>query len=328
MRNVTKMREGIAVAGSILVDKINEISAYPQEGELTKILNIEKSVGGCVPNVAIDLKRICPKLPVKAFGKIGKDENGEYVKDVLSISGVDITGLSVCEDKTSFTEVMSVSGGQRTFFTYAGASADFGVNDVDLDKLNTKMIHLGYFLLLDKVDNGDGEKILRESKKKGIKTSIDLVSENSNRYSVVLPCLKYVDNLIINETEAGALAGIEAKDGNLIEIAKKLKSFGVAERVIIHTPSLGICVSDKGETVVPSYKLPEKFIVGTTGAGDAFCAGALYGIYQGKSDREILEFASSVAVASLSKASATDGIGTEQDIQELCKGFNRKEICL
>ena len=269
------MREGIAVAGSILVDKINEISAYPKEGELTKILNIEKSVGGCVPNVAIDLKRICPKLPVKAFGKIGKDENGEYVKDVLSISGVDITGLSVCEDKTSFTEVMSVSGGQRTFFTYAGASADFGVNDVDLDKLNTKMIHLGYFLLLDKVDEGDGEKILRESKKKGIKTSIDLVSENSNRYSVVLPCLKYVDNLIINETEAGALAGIEAKDGNLIEIAKKLKSFGVAERVIIHTPSLGICVSDKGETVVPSYKLPEKFIAGTTGAGDAFYAGIL-----------------------------------------------------
>ena len=328
MRNVTKMREGIAVAGSILVDKINEISAYPQEGELTKILNIEKSVGGCVPNVAIDLKRICPKLTVKAFGKLGNDENGEYVKDVLKKNGIDIIGLSVCEDKTSFTEVMSVSGGQRTFFTYAGASADFGVNDVDLDKLNTKMIHLGYFLLLDKVDNGDGEKILKESKKKGIKTSIDLVSENSDRYKLVLPCLKYVDNLIINEVEAGALTNIEPKKENLIEIARALKGYGVTERVIIHTPKLGICVSEKGETVVPSYELPEQFIAGTTGAGDAFCAGALYGIYQGKSDREILEFASSVAVASLSKADATGGIRTENEIKELCKEFKRKEICL
>ena len=48
------MKSGIAVAGSILVDEINEISAYPNAGELTKIRSLKKSVGGCVPNVAID----------------------------------------------------------------------------------------------------------------------------------------------------------------------------------------------------------------------------------------------------------------------------------
>ena len=119
------MRSGIAVAGSILVDNINEISAYPKAGELTKIKNVQKSVGGCVPNVAIDLKRICPDLAVKAVGKIGADENGEYVKEILFNNGVDIENVSVGEEKTSFTEVMSVTGGQRTFFTYAGASADY-----------------------------------------------------------------------------------------------------------------------------------------------------------------------------------------------------------
>ena len=51
-------RNGIAVAGTILLDKINEISAYPQCGELTKIQNVSFAVGGCVPNVAIDLKKI------------------------------------------------------------------------------------------------------------------------------------------------------------------------------------------------------------------------------------------------------------------------------
>ena len=328
LRNVTNMKSGIAVAGSILVDSINEISAYPQAGDLTKIKRVQKSVGGCVPNVAIDLKRIYPELTVKALGKIGVDENGEYVKEVLLESGVDIENISVGKDKTSFTEVMSVTGGQRTFFTYPGASADFGVNDVPMSALNVKMLHLGYFLVLDKIDNEDGELLLKKAKEKGVKTSIDLVSENSDRYKLVLPCLKYVDNLIINEVEAGALTGIAPKRENLIKIAEKLKEYGVLERVIIHTPEVGVCVSENGVELVPAYDLPENFIVGTTGAGDAFCAGALLGIYQGKTDKEILEFASAAAVAALSKADATSGLRTEQEIQELCKGFERKEICL
>ena len=86
------MRSGIAVAGSILVDEINEISAYPCSGELTQIKSVTKAVGGCVPNVAIDLKRLCPALTVKAVGKVGADENGEYVKTVLSpIRGIKST---------------------------------------------------------------------------------------------------------------------------------------------------------------------------------------------------------------------------------------------
>ena len=322
------MKKGIAIAGSILVDSINEISAYPQAGELTKIKSVQKSVGGCVPNVAIDLKRICPELTVKAVGKIGMDANGEYVKNILSDNGIDIENVAVAADKTSFTEVMSVTGGQRTFFTYAGANADFGLNDVPRSALNVKMLHLGYFLLLDKIDNGEGELLLKKAREEGVKTSIDLVSENSDRYSLVLPCLQYVDNLIINEVEAGALTGIEVKKENLIEIAQKLKGYGVSERVIIHTPEIGVCVSNTGVEAVPSYSLPEGFIVGTTGAGDAFCAGALYGIYQDKTDKEILEFASGAAVAALSKADATSGLCTEEEIKELCKGLKRKEICL
>ena len=56
-------RKGITVAGTVIVDKINEISAYPQCGELTQIRSIHKAIGGCVPNVALDLKRILPELP-------------------------------------------------------------------------------------------------------------------------------------------------------------------------------------------------------------------------------------------------------------------------
>ena len=193
-----------------------------------------------------------------------------------------------------------------------------------MSALNVKMLHLGYFLLLDKIDKGDGLKLLKEAKENGISTSIDLVSENSDRYSLVVPCLKFVDNLIINEVEAGKICGIDACIEKLPEIAKTLKDMGVRERVIIHTPELGICYSDNGISILHSYKLPDGYIQGTTGAGDAFCAGALLGIYEGASDMNILNMATVAATGALSTADATSGVKTYVELQEICKNFKRK----
>lgn len=318
-------RNGIAVAGSVLVDKINEIKAYPQSGELTQIVGLEKAVGGCVPNVALDLKKICPELNVKAIGKVGNDEDGAYVSNVLSQGGVDVSGFVVSEeDSTSFTEVMSVINGQRTFFTYPGTSADFGYNDIDFENLDSSILHLGYFLLLEKVDQGEGIQILQKAQEMGIKTSIDLVSENSDRYSLILSCLPYTNYLIINEIEAGKLTNMEPTDDNLEEIARKLKALGVSDKVVIHKPDFAVCLSNDGYTVVNSYSLPDGYIKGTTGAGDAFCAGTLIGIYKEWSDTEILEFASGCAVMALGKADATSGLMTEEEIKEYCKRFERQ----
>ncbi len=317
-------RKGIAVAGSILVDKIYGISAYPSAGELTQIRSITQAVGGLVPNNGIGLKKLCPTLPVFAIGKVGNDEMGGFVLKELEANGVDVAGVRVADgETTSFTDVMSVTGGQRTFFTYPGGSAAFGYDDIDWDSLTCKMLHLGYFLLLEKVDGGDGLRILKEASVRGIKTSIDLVSENSDRYTCVLPCLPYVDNLIINELEAGKLCGIEPTNENLPAIAKKLFELGVRERVIIHTPALGVCATRSDCTVLSSYRLPDGFIQGTTGAGDAFCSGALIAIEQGRSDREILEYAQTAAIAALRTPDATSGLEPLKTLFEAFQTFER-----
>ena len=320
-------RKGIAVAGSVIVDKINEISAYPNAGELTQIRSIQNAAGGCVPNVALDLKKIDPELMVSAIGKIGCDAEGEFVTDILKAGGVSTTGLAVKPvEKTTFTEVMSVPGGQRTFFVYPGAAADFGIADMDFEAIDAKILHLGYFLLLQKVDDGDGLKILQKAKEVGLETSIDLVSENSDRYGIVLPCLPYTDYLIVNELEAGKLAGIEPTAENLQKIAEKLKELGVRKKVIIHMPERSVCLSEEGYSTLGSYILPDGYIQGTTGAGDAFCAGALIGIYNGWSDMEIMEFASACAVMALSSPDATSGMKEETEIKEYCKQFARREV--
>ncbi|MBR2342656.1 MAG: carbohydrate kinase family protein [Clostridia bacterium] len=302
-------KKGIALAGSIIHDKLYGTRAYPSLGELTQIVSIDNAVGGLVPNDAIDLRKLSPKLPVYALGRIGNDASGSYVTSEMSRFGVDVSGIKVVTGTgTGFTDVMSIIGGQRTFFTYSGANGEFCFDDIPWDTLEVDMLHLGYFLLLDTVDGGDGEKILREAQSRGIKTSIDLVSEHSDRYKGVIPCLAYVDNLIVNEVEAGALAGITPTDDNLAEIAEKLIALGVRERVIIHSPALGIVKTRDSLTTLPSYKLPRGFIKGTTGAGDAFCSGALLGIYEGRSDTEILEYASLAAIASLRAVDATSAV--------------------
>ncbi len=315
---------GIAVAGTLLVDRINEISAYPSSGELTKILGVSRTVGGCVMNTGIDVKRIDPTVPVVAVGRIGRDADGELLVRTLEENGIDTAGILHGERTTSFTDVMSIVGGQRTFFTYPGACADFCYEDVDFANLDVDMLHLGYFLLLDRIDSGDGKAILREAQRRAIKTSIDLVSENSDRYALVAECLEYVDNLIINEHEAGMIAGIAPTEENLESIARRLKEMGVRERVIIHMPEIGVCLSDDGYSVLPSPVLPDGYIKGKTGAGDAFCAGALIGIYRGVGDAEILRLATKAAVASLSSADAVSGMKSESEIDRLLSEINIK----
>ncbi len=325
----SKIRYGIAVAGTVIVDKIKEISAYPNSGELTQIRGIQNAIGGCVPNVGVDLKKIAPDLTISAVGCIGDDEEGKFVTESLVSSGLDVSALgTLAGEKTSFTDVMSIPGGQRTFFTYPGASAQFGVDDIDFEAMDAKILHLGYFLLLQKVDDGDGIKILKKALDCGVETSIDLVSENSDRYSLVLPCLPYTDYLIINELEAGKLAGMEPTDDNLGAIAKKLKDLGVRKKVIIHMPHCSVCCSDAGVSALGSYILPEGYIQGTTGAGDAFCAGALIGIYNGWDDTKIMEFASGCAVMALGSADATSGMKTELEIKDFCKSFERRNVTL
>lgn len=309
------MKKGIAVVGTLLVDNLYEISAYPNEGELTQIRSVSRACGGLVPNNGIGLKKLAPSLPVYAVGKVADDDAGRFALKTMREAGVD-TSLCVTakEGCTSFTDVMSVAGGQRTFFTCPGACADFGVQDVAWDRLDVSMIHLGYFLLLEKVDAGDGLAILKEAKARGIKTSIDLVSENSDRYGLVKELLPYVDNLIINEYEAGRITGIEPTEENLAAIASALLGMGVSERVIIHMPSRGLLKTKDALTVLPSVPLPSGFVKGKTGAGDAFASGALLGILEGLSDYEILELAEAAAVSSLRAPDATSGIEDQESV--------------
>jgi len=314
------MRKVVA-AGSILVDKINEIGAYPKAGELTQIRARSRVPGGLVPNTGCDIHILDPRIPVAAFGAVGNDDDGRFAVAELKRRGLDTAGVVVKPTATSFTDVMSVPGGERTFFTYPGASAEWGYDDFPFEKIEAgDLVLLGYFLLLAKVDAGDGLRILKELKRIGAETAIDLVSENSDRYSLVRECLPFVDNLIVNEIEAARIAGMDGVRGApaLPDVAARLFELGVQKRVVIHMPEKGVSRLRNGTwTEVGSVEIPAGFIKGKTGAGDAYCAGCLVGIFNGLAEKEILELGGIAAVGAMSAPGAVEGMRPIAELKAL-----------
>ena len=341
---IVSERRGITIAGNIIIDNIKIIEDFPEKGMLANISSMSQAVGGAVSNTIIDIAEIDRSTPLSAIGRVGNDQNGKYAIFELQKRGIDVSGVIISQTApTSFTDVMSMSGGakERTFFHHAGANAEFSPEDIPVKSLRCKMFHIGYILLLDKFDQNDDEygtvmaRTLKAVQEEGIKTSIDVVSDSKGKFAEkVIPALKYTDNAIMNEIEGCGVAGIEARDKNgklIIENVHKamqvIMDFGVGDRVIIHCPEAGFALDKSGEfCVVPSLELPKDYIKGTVGAGDAFCAGCLWGIYNGLSNKEILEFASGAAACNLTAADSVSGMKSAEYIKQIISTMKRKEI--
>ena len=332
------MKKGICCAGNMIVDITYPIETWPKQNELTHITEgIQNSTGGSVCNTITDLARLDPSLPLYASGFAGYDAEGEFVlQEMGKYPNINLSMVKR-DGRTSFTAVMSNNQTkERTFFQHAGANAYYCEEHIDLDALDVDIFHIGYILLLPALDAEDDEygtkmaRLLHNIQKKGIKTSIDVVSETGDRFArLVTPALKYTNYCIINELEAQQTTGVvlRSADGtlhteNMPAALNKLKELGVADWAVIHCPEIGCGIDEKGEYyAVPSLKLPGGWIKGTVGAGDAFCAGVLYAAEMGWPMPEALKMGACAAAASLNAVSASDGVRSVAEVLKLYDRF-------
>ncbi len=336
------MKKGIAIAGNLIVDNLKKIDVYPQNSKLTTIREINSSLGGAVCNCIMDLARIDSNIPLKAIGMIGNDDMGDFVlKTLEKFPNINLSGV-LRQGKTSFTDVMMDEKYKtRTFFMYRGIGSEFSEKHFSLESLKADILHIGYILLLDGMDAEDAEygtvmaRVLCKAQERGIKTSIDVVSEESDRYmKLVPPSLKYTDYCVLNEIEAGKTVGIALRSEsgellikNILKVLRKLSDMGVKQWVIIHTPESSFGIDEKGNYYVrPSLLLPKGFIKGTVGAGDAYVAGVLYAAYMGYSIDGAMEIGTAVAAASLSEMDSTTGIKNIEKIIELYKSMPKQPM--
>lgn len=333
--------QGIAIAGNIIVDILNIIDKYPDKSMIANVLKVSHAVGGCVPNTLIDISKIDPDMYLTAIAKVGNDDNGRFLISQMQKHGIDVSLMKIDDSViTSSSNVMSeVTTGDRTFFYSSGANSSFCYDDIDIEALDCKIFHIGYLLLLDALDASDSEygtkmaKLLHDISEKGIKTSIDVISEDSGRApGIISASLPYCDYTIMNEIESSNISGYSPRnsDGtvnreNMRKTMEKLMELGVREKVIVHCSEAGFLLDRNGEFVtVPSLELPKDYIKGSVGAGDAYAAACLYGLYHGYDNQRLLEFASAAAACNLAAEDAISGMRSKAEIEEIQNKYNRK----
>lgn len=328
------MNKGICCAGNMIVDITYPIETWPKQNELTHITEgITQSTGGAVCNTITDLARLDPQMHLVASGFAGHDAEGDFVLSQMGqYPNIDLSMVQR-DGRTSFTAVMSNNQTkERTFFQHAGANAYYGEEHIDWEKLDVDILHIGYILLLPNLDAPDPEygtkmaRLLHRAQRRGIKTSIDVVSESGDRFQrLVTPALRYTDYCIINELEAQQTTGVvlREEDGTLrpehMKAAlEKLFALGVSTWAVIHCPELGCGMTADGAFYTQkSLQLPQGYIQGTVGAGDAFCAGILYAAAHELPMDQALKLGVCTAAASLSRVGASEGVETAETVLQL-----------
>ena len=303
-------RRGVTAAGNWIVDRVKIIDAWPQEERLANVLSVTRGGGGGAHNVLIDLARMKAPFPLAGIGYVGNDEDGRWLIEEAKEHKIDFSGIRVSMDlPTSFTDVMTVqSTGRRTFFHARGANQL--LSEEDIDPGDCRIFYLAYLLLLDRIDPV-APALLQRIRAQGIKTVVDVVSAERARFrEVVLPTLPHVDYLILNEIEAGECVGMTLRrpDGSLDREAllAAAKALYWDNLVVIHAPEGAAAFSAKGHLWVPSR--PVSRIVSTVGAGDAFCAGVLYGIHEEWPLEKAIDLGHRAAAACLGHETTTGGL--------------------
>ena len=106
----------------------------------------------------------------------------------------------------------------------------------------------------------------------------------------------------------------------------KFIEYGVSDKVIIQCCEGGFALGADGTfTAVASLELPEGYIKGSVGAGDAFAAACLYALYNAYDDVHMLEFASAAAAMNLSAPDSVSGMRSKEEIEELNRRFKRRK---
>lgn len=335
-------RKGLIAGGNWIVDHIKLIDCWPPEETLASIQEESRSSGGSPFNILKDLALLGAPFPLEAVGLVGDDELGRWARADCKAHGITTRQLRATRAlPTSYTDVMTVkSNGRRTFFHQRGANSLLAPKHFNFSTTRARIFHLGYLLLLDTLDAVDAAgkpracEVLAAARRADLLTSIDVVSEASDRFSRIVPLvLPEVDYLFVNDYEASRITGISLTRAHRIQrtaverAASALLQAGVRRTVVIHFPEAVFASTRSGASHwQPSLQMPKDRIRGAAGAGDALAAGVLYGLHEGWPMKRSLLLGVAAAAASLTHPSCSLGIGKVDECLALAREVGLRKL--
>ena len=234
----------------------------------------EANPGGAPCNVLAMLTKLGHKTAF--IGKVGNDNYGEFFRENLQKNKIEDKLLTSDRLPSGVASTFISPDGERTFGTYLGAAASLRAEELTLDMFK------GYaYLFIEGYLVQDHEMILHAielAKEAGLQICLDMASYNIVANDLEFFSLlinKYVDIVFANEEEAKAFTGKEPEEA-LGVIAKKCSI------AIVKVGASGSYIR-KGTEEIKVSAIPVQKVVDTTGAGDYFASGFLYGLTCGYS---------------------------------------------
>ncbi len=242
----------------------------PEFGQVEKwIDNAELTVGGSAGIFAVGAAKL--GLKTAFIGKVGADEFGHFMRDQFVRHGIDVSGLVIDPKIKTGLGISLSDGNDRAILTFGGSIPLLSYNDIDFDLLSRgRHLHSGSYYLLDGL-RPDLARIYQEAQALGLTTSLDTNYDPKEVWDrQVFDVLDHTDLFLPNMTELLAISGQKT-----LEAAVEHFTSGRKLMVTLKNGADGALAFSNGEkysvssiTVTP---------LDTTGAGDSFDAGFIYG---------------------------------------------------
>lgn len=303
----------ITVVGSLMIDMFARVSNWPARGGMTHGESALIDGGGKGANQALMVARM--DWPVTLIGCVGADVAGAGLAARLSAAGINTAHiLQDASTATGLFVLLASADGQRGGLAVNGANGRLRVEDVTerADLLRTSAALITQLEIPAPV----AEAALRIASDAGALT----VFNAAPRFDFPKPMLARCDYVVVNDEEAGWLAGMEAHDiAGASEAARRIAGMG-ARNVLVTMGARGVWAHTRdwqGHTPAPAVMPADTSAA--TGAGDAFVGALTVRLCEGATPREAVQFASAAAALSVTRRGAQAGLPARDDVEALLR---------
>lgn len=274
------------------VDDLCVVPHFPEFNTKVQMISLDRQGGGQVATAMVALARW--GLRVRYIGKVGGDELGRFSLESLKTEGVDVSCVTVEKDvrnQYAFI-IIDARNGERTIIWDRDSRLSYREGE-----LSREAVCSGSIIHLDGHDVQATLQALDWAQEEGIPTVIDIDKVEAGTREMV----SKVDFLISSSSFPSRYTGIKDPEKALLALAEEARGF-----VAMTLGKEGcVAVTPGGLFHCPGFEVKA---VDTTGAGDVFHAGFIFGLIQGWELCRILEFSNAVAAMKCTKLGGRPGI--------------------
>ena len=288
------------------VDHLVTVPRFPAFNTKTKLTSHLQMTGGQVSSAMVGVRRL--GLSATYIGKVGDDHEGGLLVESLESEGIDCKDVIVGTGSRTQSAVIIIEqfSGERTILWHH----DDGTR-ISPDEITREMIARGKVLHIDGFDTKAAIRAATWAREAGMPVTIDL----DTAYHGIDDLLPLVDFLITSQGLANELTGLMDENQALRILHERYGCYFVA----MTQGARGALAYVEGEFFA-SHAFRPPVCRDTTGAGDAFRAGFIYGLVKGLSVEETLRSANGVAALQCREIGARAGLPNETELEQFLAG--------